>query len=202
VYLNGARLATVTQGTALTPRYTASGLICGSSYTLGVDAYDTAGNVSQRSSLGIRTSSCAGTLPGIGAVTGLWYVPSSAWNTPIAANPAVAANDASLIAAWADPTPCQPAGSSCFGNPGGHAWTPAIWIANNSTPMIAVRIDYPSCGYSTVQVPIPAGSVPDSSAEGHMAVMQADTGVEYDFYKAQSPNQAPKSSYSGTCTVL
>jgi hypothetical protein len=65
-----------------------------------------------------------------------------------------------------------------------------------------VRIDYPSCGYSTVQVPIPAGSVPDSSAEGHMAVMQADTGVEYDFYKAQSPNQAPKSSYSGTCQTV
>jgi chitodextrinase len=40
--------------------YTFSGLTCGTSYTLGVDAYDAAGNVSGRASITAATSSCGG----------------------------------------------------------------------------------------------------------------------------------------------
>jgi chitodextrinase len=40
--------------------YTFSGLSCGTSYTLGVDAYDAAGNVSGRTSITAATSSCGG----------------------------------------------------------------------------------------------------------------------------------------------
>jgi hypothetical protein len=58
--------------------------------------------------------------------------------------------------------------------------------------MVTVRIDFPTCADRTVQVPIPANAVPDPSPEGHMAIMQADTGVEYDFWKAQAPNQPSK----------
>jgi chitodextrinase len=53
VYLDGARRATTT-GTS----YTYTGLACGTSYTLGVDAYDAAGNRSARRSLTSTTSAC------------------------------------------------------------------------------------------------------------------------------------------------
>jgi chitodextrinase len=54
--------------------YTFSGLACGISYTLGVDAYDAAGNHSSASSVVAATSACADTVaptaPGDLAVTG------------------------------------------------------------------------------------------------------------------------------------
>jgi chitodextrinase len=40
--------------------YSFTGLTCGTSYTLGVDAYDAAGNVSSRASITAATSSCGG----------------------------------------------------------------------------------------------------------------------------------------------
>ena len=53
LYLNGKKVGTTT-GTS----YTFSGLACATSYTLAVDAYDAAGNVSAQASLKSSTSSC------------------------------------------------------------------------------------------------------------------------------------------------
>jgi len=47
-------------GTTATTSYTFSGLACGTSYTLGVDAFDAAGNVSGRASIMAASSPCAG----------------------------------------------------------------------------------------------------------------------------------------------
>ena len=55
VFRNNTRI-TSTAGTS----YTFSGLTCGTSYTLGVDAYDAAGNVSGRASITAATSTCGG----------------------------------------------------------------------------------------------------------------------------------------------
>jgi hypothetical protein len=57
-YRNGSL---VSSGTATS--YTFSGLACGTSYTLAVDAYDGAGNSSARASIGASTSSCSSTPP-------------------------------------------------------------------------------------------------------------------------------------------
>jgi chitodextrinase len=57
-YLNGTLLSSAT-GTS----YTFTGLSCGTSYTLGVDAYDAAGNRSARASVNATTSACADTTP-------------------------------------------------------------------------------------------------------------------------------------------
>jgi len=56
VYVNGSRVASVA-ATA----YTFGGLTCGTSYALGVDAYDSAGNRSTKSSYSASTSACATT---------------------------------------------------------------------------------------------------------------------------------------------
>src|SRR5919198_2435569 len=55
-YLNGTLLSSAT-GTS----YTYTGLSCGTTYTLGVDAYDAAGNRSARASVNATTAACADT---------------------------------------------------------------------------------------------------------------------------------------------
>jgi endoglucanase len=58
VWLNGAA-----KGTTASTSYSFSGLACGTSFTVAVDAYDAAGNHSQRASISASTSACAGTPP-------------------------------------------------------------------------------------------------------------------------------------------
>jgi chitodextrinase len=50
---------TAKAGSTAATSYTFSGLSCGSSYTLGVDAYDAAGNTSSRSTVTASTNACA-----------------------------------------------------------------------------------------------------------------------------------------------
>ncbi len=68
VYRAGTRVDTTTA-----TNYTMSGLSCGTSYSIGVDAYDAAGNRSQQATLTIATSPCpdalAPTTPGTLTVT-------------------------------------------------------------------------------------------------------------------------------------
>ena len=56
IYLNGSKLTTATATS-----YTFSNLTCGTTYTLGVDAFDAAGNVSSRSTITATTAGCAPT---------------------------------------------------------------------------------------------------------------------------------------------
>jgi hypothetical protein len=58
VFRNNVKL-----GTAAAPAYTFGGLTCGTSYTLGVDAYDAAANTSGRASVTASTKPCSGTQP-------------------------------------------------------------------------------------------------------------------------------------------
>jgi chitodextrinase len=58
VYNNGAKIGSVA-GTS----YTFSGLSCGTNYTLGVEAYDAAGNHSPRASIGGSTAACSAPAP-------------------------------------------------------------------------------------------------------------------------------------------
>jgi hypothetical protein len=58
VFVNGAEV-----GSTSLPTYVFSGLACSTTYTLGVEAFDAAGNRSQRASLSGSTSSCVTTPP-------------------------------------------------------------------------------------------------------------------------------------------
>ena len=59
----GAYVAGALVGTTAQPGYTFAGLACGTTYTLGVDAFDAAGNRSARTSVLMTTSSCGDTQP-------------------------------------------------------------------------------------------------------------------------------------------
>ena len=53
IYVNG-----ISAGTSTASAYTFTGLKCGTAYTLGVDAFDAAGNLSTRTNLGVNTAGC------------------------------------------------------------------------------------------------------------------------------------------------
>jgi chitodextrinase len=57
-YLNGA-----TAGTTTSTTYAFSSLTCGTSYTVAVEAFDAAGNVSSRPSVSVATAACPDTTP-------------------------------------------------------------------------------------------------------------------------------------------
>ena len=71
VYQDAARVS----ASLVSPTYTFGSLTCGTSYTLGVDAYDAAGNDSPIATTSVRTSACADP------------VPSSAPSNPPSASP-------------------------------------------------------------------------------------------------------------------
>jgi hypothetical protein len=123
-----------------------------------------------------------------------WYAPTSLWNTPIGPHPRLAQNNSSLVAALSKTSSIGVA----------YDYTPAIWYASASTPKVPVRIDFPHCNASTVWVPIPRGAIPDSSSEGQLLIAQFGTGIEFDFYRAQSPGRPPKSSvyYPRPCRTV
>ena len=58
LFLNGTQV-----GTSSSTSYSFTGLTCGTSYTLGVAAYDASGNVSTTATLSQATSSCPDTQP-------------------------------------------------------------------------------------------------------------------------------------------
>jgi chitodextrinase len=55
-------------GSTSTTSYTVSGFSCGTGYTLAAEAYDAAGNRSQRASIGASTAACPPSLPSAGTV--------------------------------------------------------------------------------------------------------------------------------------
>jgi len=58
LYVNGAQIGTTT-GTSMT----ATGLACGTTYTVAVDAFDAAGNHSAKASISASTAACSDTTP-------------------------------------------------------------------------------------------------------------------------------------------
>ncbi len=74
LYLNGSKV-----GTATSTSYAFSGLTCGTSYTLGVEAYDAAGNVSARTTSPGATSACQSPSPGPSGPCGGASSPPSSW---------------------------------------------------------------------------------------------------------------------------
>src|ERR1700756_1322474 len=55
-----------------------------------------------------------------------WYAASSLWNTPISADPRIAPNSSTLVAAWANVAACG--GAPCL-DPAGQSYTPAVYYA-------------------------------------------------------------------------
>jgi acid phosphatase type 7 len=81
VYVNGSRVGSI----ALT-NYTFVGLNCGTSYTIGVEAYDAAGNASSRTTVAAATAACAVPAPQPGKAPIYRYIYNSGSDAAIAQN--------------------------------------------------------------------------------------------------------------------
>ncbi len=82
VYLGGIRVSS-----SLSPSYAFTGLTCATLYTIGVDAYDAAGNVSPRATISITTSACPAP-------------PPTTFNVPGTVNDTCATDDTASLLAW------------------------------------------------------------------------------------------------------
>lgn len=123
-YLNGTQVGTTTGTT-----YTFGSLACGTAYTLGVEAYDLAGNTSSRSSLTAGTGAC----PGAAATT--YYVDSAAGDDTNAGT--------SQAAPWktlakAGAAPLLP-GQALLLKRGG-SWTGSLKVSRNGTAAAPIAV--------------------------------------------------------------
>ena len=65
-------------------------------------------------------------------------------------------------------------------------WTIPIYYASADTPRYRVRMTAKWAPASWFEgVPIPDGAAPDPAADGHMVIIDRDTGCEYDFWRAK-----------------
>src|SRR5262249_5094320 len=74
-------------GTTTTTSYLVSGLSCATSYTLGVEAYDAAGNVSPRGTTTASTSACVGGSGGGVSNANLWVATNGSSSCARSATP-------------------------------------------------------------------------------------------------------------------
>jgi hypothetical protein len=171
VFVNATKVASTTTQTS----YTLTGLTCGTSYTLGVEPYDAAGNRSARSTNVASTSACSS-----GGATASFYSSSSPWNTPIASGAAIDPNSSAMVNALVA------AGNSQGFLVTWKSWSVPIYYANSTTPKTSVSLTASWAPANTMAgVPIPSNAAPDPSGDGHMMIVDSSTGCEYDFWKAR-----------------
>jgi hypothetical protein len=118
------------------------------------------------------------------ATTDRFYACASAFNQPIPAGTPSRPNDASLIRQLVANGPLGP-------QLGG---TPAVYFGDNATSLVTVYHNYPTCHFQTFQIPIPVGArspwgLDHHNVESTMAVMQTDTGAEWDLYHVSAPGE-------------
>ena len=107
-----------------------------------------------------------------------WYAPSSFWNTPIAAGAAVDPNSAGMIsyaiASYANSA--NLANTSAWG---------MSYINTTSTGAKTYTIactEY--CSGSAISFPMPAGTLPNTGSDHHLAVINTTTNMELDMWEA------------------
>jgi hypothetical protein len=124
-------------------------------------------------------------------VGGRWYRRTSTWNTPIPRNPPIAPNSASLINAFNNRWCVR---AACLGPTS--VSVPSVWTASKSMPLVTVQVNFPTCNARQVRVPMPSGAAASiaTDPEPTIALMVADTGVEWDFFKVTPPGATPLSS--------
>jgi chitodextrinase len=189
VYVNGNKVGS-TSGTT----YTATGLSCGTSSTLALDAYDTAGNRSPRVSISTTTSACSSGGTGTG-----WpanpFPRGSVYNPgqPIPSNVAVHPNSANIVNFLVSTTTSGFKFVCCN-------WSVAIGEAE-STHKVYQVVDDSYHGSGNINrfggVPLKAGTRWDPSGDGHLTILDYANGREYSFWQASY--NASTDVWSTTC---
>lgn len=108
-----------------------------------------------------------------------WLAPflaTSSWLTPLPANPALDPNSAGKIAYLV--------ANAKNPNMAIHGWTTTIAVAGPDSPRYTVPCTAYTCTLGAFgPIPIPRGTQPDPMGDGHLAVWDPATHVEYDFWQ-------------------
>jgi hypothetical protein len=68
-------------------------------------------------------------------------------------------------------------------------WSVTVYIADESTQRYEVELTAMWSPYDMLlNVPIPDGALPDPAGDGHMTILDLDSGYEYDFWQAEQHN--------------
>jgi hypothetical protein len=164
--------------------------------TFGATSIPTAAAATSKSSCLTLSRRAAGDAPR--CVSARWYRATSAWNTPVPESVPIHPNTAEMIDAM-QRIYCP--GNGCLAPTDEHS-TPSAWIATKSTPLVTVQINRPGrCDSDRVRAPIPSGAIPSNAGDPEpvMAVMQRDSGEEWDFFKVTPPGME-RTSYDGCAT--
>jgi hypothetical protein len=111
----------------------------------------------------------------------LFYASTSFWNQPIGSNPTIDPNSAAIVQAAL----ISAAGGANFANTA--AWGRAMVYSHNSDPVYTVGCVLYDCG-TTITFNIPVGAKPETGSDGHLVVINQDTGQELDMWQAVFAN--------------
>ncbi len=184
VFANGAQTG---QTTSLS--MAVGNLACGTTVTLGVEAFDAAGNTSSRPTVSGSTAACPQSSPPPPpppptSSSGRWFGSSSPWNTPVGS-----ASVVSQSSSWVGALYNAVGGINV--NQG--SWTPTVFVADASTPRGRVQL---ANGWSMDDVPLPSNLRPSGDSDAHAVIIDSARGREYDFF-ALSGGSGAWSAHAG-----
>ncbi len=182
VYLDGAKAWDSGAVTGTTSRKTVSLSISGKTelrlvVTIGSDNpdYDHADWAAAR----VTCSTATSTPPATPYTGGRFYGSASPFNQPVATGAAIDPSSSTMVQ-----TLVSAAGSRGI-VVAYNAWTVPIYYANASTARYDVKFTSSwNYGRTLYGVPIPSDAKPDAEGDGHMMIVDASTGCEYDFWVA------------------
>jgi hypothetical protein len=112
-----------------------------------------------------------------------FYASTSFWNQPIGSNSAIDANSSTIVQAALVAT----GPGANFAN--GSAWGRAMVYSHNTDPVYTIGCTLYDCG-NTITFNIPVGAKPETGSDGHLVVINQDTGQELDMWEASFANGA------------
>jgi hypothetical protein len=138
--------------------------------------------------------------------TGCWrpYADSSPFNRPVPANPRLLSNSSAIINRLVGWGKMQSLAAGHSGTDDDY-WHP-LYYSHSSDPLYTVRCAMwtSSCKVEGAQVRIPRQAQPAAGGDGHMAVIDQSTGMEYDFWqvKSRSPDGGTLNVSHGGKTLI
>jgi hypothetical protein len=126
------------------------------------------------------TTTTTTTTPLPSATAQTWLSPfasTTTWQTPLPASPALDPGSAAKVSYFVQNAVHNP-------NFAIHGWTTTIAVAAPDSPRYTVPCTVYKCTLGALgSIPIPRGTLPDPQGDGHLAVWDPVTHVEWDFWQ-------------------
>jgi hypothetical protein len=112
--------------------------------------------------------------PRLGDYEDRWYAKDAPWNTLVPRAAAVDRSSSTYVA--------QLLAADSGINVNRTFFTPPVFRANSTTPRVTVRL---AGGFRIDRVPMPPSASVSPDSDAHLAILDWDSGCEYDFWRAR-----------------